>query len=159
MASTTTRTRISTGSAISPPTWIKPHLAALLKAAPDGSDWLHEIKMDGYRMHARLDAGRVNILTRRGNDWAGKYPLIAQDVAVLPAKSAYLDGELCGILPDAARPLTSFRTPRRGPGSPGVLPIRLPFLDGEALMEMPLVDRTARLEMVKRQSRRCDSGF
>ena len=44
-----------------PPSWIKPQLAALVKEAPDGPDWLHELKLDGYRMHARLDAGRVNI--------------------------------------------------------------------------------------------------
>jgi ATP-dependent DNA ligase len=48
-----------------PPAWIKPQLAKLVENAPDGSGWLHEIKFDGYRMHARLDAGRVQILTRR----------------------------------------------------------------------------------------------
>ncbi len=68
-------------------TWIKPQLAALVKAAPDGLGWLHEIKFDGYRMHARLDAGRVNILTRKGNDWTAKYPAIAEDIARLPAKN------------------------------------------------------------------------
>jgi ATP-dependent DNA ligase len=47
------------------PAWIAPQLSALVKQAPDGDAWLHEIKYDGYRMHARLDAGRVNILTRR----------------------------------------------------------------------------------------------
>ena len=47
----------------SPPAWVKPQLAALVKEAPDSPDWLHEIKFDGYRMHARLDAGRVQILT------------------------------------------------------------------------------------------------
>ena len=52
---------------VTPPTWVKAQLAALVKEAPDGPDWLHEIKLDGYRMHARLDAGRVQILTRRGN--------------------------------------------------------------------------------------------
>src|ERR1700676_2101261 len=50
------------------PIWIKPQLATLVTEAPDGSGWLHEIKLDGYRMHARLDAGRVQILTRRGNE-------------------------------------------------------------------------------------------
>jgi bifunctional non-homologous end joining protein LigD len=43
----------------SPPTWIKPQLAKLVESAPHGPDWLHEIKFDGYRMHARLDAGRA----------------------------------------------------------------------------------------------------
>src|ERR1700686_4309958 len=59
------------------PTWIQPQLSRLVKDAPDGSDWLHEIKLDGYRMHARLHAGMVQIRTRRGYDWTGKYPAIA----------------------------------------------------------------------------------
>jgi ATP-dependent DNA ligase len=51
-------------------------------------------------MHARLDAGRVQILTRQGYDWTAKYPSIAKAIAALPARNAYLDGELCGVLPD-----------------------------------------------------------
>jgi bifunctional non-homologous end joining protein LigD len=77
-----------------PPLWIKPQLAKLVEKAPDGLDWLHELKLDGYRMHARLEIGRVQILTRRGNDWTDKYPVIAKAVAGLPAQNAYLDGEL-----------------------------------------------------------------
>ncbi len=38
-----------------PPTWIDPQLTRLADEAPVGPDWLHEIKYDGYRMHARLD--------------------------------------------------------------------------------------------------------
>jgi ATP-dependent DNA ligase len=83
----------------SPPLWIKPQLAKLAEKAPDGPDWLHEIKFDGYRMHARLDAGRVQIPTRRGNDWTDKYPAIVNAIAGLPAQNAYLGGELCGVLP------------------------------------------------------------
>ena len=59
-----------------PPAWIKPQLAKLIENAPDGSDWLHEIKFAGYRMHARLYSGRAQILTHRGNDWTEKYPAI-----------------------------------------------------------------------------------
>src|SRR5262249_47435006 len=99
MASTTTKT-LAAKSVPPPPVWIKPHLAALVKAASDGSGWLNEIKFDGYRMHAQLNEGRVNILTRRGNDWTRKYPAIAADIARLRADNAYLDGELCGVLPD-----------------------------------------------------------
>jgi hypothetical protein len=109
MASTTTTPTRRRGEAASPPTWIKPQLAALVKTAPDGPDWLHEIKFDGYRMHARLhrpathsgalDAGRVQIFTRRGNIWTEKYPAIAKDLMSLPVKNAYLDGELSGGAP------------------------------------------------------------
>ena len=50
------------------PEWVTPQLAKLVDAAPDGPDWLHEIKFDGYRMHARLDRGVVRLLTRTGLD-------------------------------------------------------------------------------------------
>jgi len=49
------------------PGWIKPQLTKLVDQAPDGPDWLHEIKFDGYRMHARLDRGAVRLLTRTGS--------------------------------------------------------------------------------------------
>jgi bifunctional non-homologous end joining protein LigD len=50
------------------PAWIRPQLTELVDQAPDGPDWLHEIKYDGYRMHARLDHGAVRLLTRTGLD-------------------------------------------------------------------------------------------
>jgi ATP-dependent DNA ligase len=44
------------------PEWIAPQFTPLVDAAPEGDEWLHEIKFDGYRMHARLDRGRVRLL-------------------------------------------------------------------------------------------------
>jgi hypothetical protein len=44
------------------PQWIRPQLTQLVDEAPDGPEWLHEIKFDGYRMHARLDRGNVRLL-------------------------------------------------------------------------------------------------
>src|SRR5262245_63207276 len=55
------------------PGWIKPQLTKLVDQAPDGPDWLHEIKFDGYRMHTRLDRAAVRLLTRTGLDWTSKY--------------------------------------------------------------------------------------
>jgi hypothetical protein len=49
----------------------------------EGLEWLHEIKFDDYRMHARLDRGHVGLLTRTGLDWTQKYPPIAVAVASL----------------------------------------------------------------------------
>jgi len=56
-----------------------------------------KIKLDGFRMAARLDSGRVQLLTRTGLDWTGKYPGAIAALAKLNAKTAYLDGELCGV--------------------------------------------------------------
>src|SRR5438270_12617979 len=129
------------------PAWIKPQLAALVKSAPEGTDWLHEIKLDGYRMHARLDAGRVQILTRRGNDWTDKYPAIAKAITTLPAQNAYLDGELCGVLPDGRTAFNLIQNASdTGAGSLIFYLFDLLFLDGENLVTLPLFERKARLE-------------
>ena len=55
---------------------------------------MHEIKFDGYRMQARLDRGKVKLLTRKGLDWTKKFPTIATAIAKLPVKSALIDGEV-----------------------------------------------------------------
>jgi ATP-dependent DNA ligase len=86
------------------PQWIRPPLTQLVDAAPEGPDWLHEIKFDGYRMHMRLDRGAVRLLTRTGLDWTHKYPAVAAAVASLPASQAYLDGELSAWVPTASPP-------------------------------------------------------
>ena len=62
------------------PGWVNPQLTKLVDEPPPGSDWLHEIKFDGYRMHARLDRGAVRLLTRSGLDWTRKYPAITSAV-------------------------------------------------------------------------------
>jgi hypothetical protein len=48
-------------------------------------------------MAARLDNGRVQLLTRPGLDWTNKYPGAAAALANLNVETAYLDGELCGV--------------------------------------------------------------
>jgi ATP-dependent DNA ligase len=88
------------------PAWIKPQLTKLVDQPPEGLEWLHELKFDGYRMHAQLDRGAVRLLTRTGLDWTPKYSAIAMAIASLPARQAYLDGELCGVRPDGT---TSFQ--------------------------------------------------
>jgi DNA ligase D-like protein (predicted ligase) len=129
------------------PTSIKPQLAALVKPPPEGEGWLHEIKFDGYRMHARLEAGAVNIITRRGNDWTDKYPTIAKALGALPTKSAYLDGELCGVLPDGRTAFNLIQNAlEHGDASLVYFAFDLLFLDGEDLTGLPLIDRKTRLE-------------
>jgi ATP-dependent DNA ligase len=129
------------------PAWIKPQLTKLVDQPPDGSEWLHELKFDGYRMHARLDRGAVRLLTRIGLDWTSKYPAIAAAVASLPARQAYLDGELCGVRPDGT---TSFSLIQNASdtdnnGALVFFLFDLLHLDGEAIAPMPVTDRKERL--------------
>ena len=60
----------SVGTTSRPPKWIKPQLTRLVDEAPPGGGWVHEIKYDGYRMHALIDGGKATLLTRTGLDWS-----------------------------------------------------------------------------------------
>jgi ATP-dependent DNA ligase len=142
------------GEAMALPTWVKPQLTRLVDQPPHGPEWLHEIKFDGYRMHARLDRGAVRLLTRTGLDWTHKYPAIAAAISSLPAREAYLDGELCGIRPDGS---TSFSLIQNASdtGNGGTLVFflfDLLHLDGEAVSAKPVRERKERLRELLSQA-------
>jgi bifunctional non-homologous end joining protein LigD len=67
---------------------------------PAGSDWVHEIKHDGYRLQVRRDGEMVRLFTRRGYDWTDRYPAIARAAAKLRARSFTIDGEAAVCGPD-----------------------------------------------------------
>lgn len=71
----------------------RPALATLVSEPPEGEGWLHEIKLDGYRLLGRIEEGRARLLTRGGNDWTDRFPGIAEAAAALPCRDALLDGE------------------------------------------------------------------
>jgi ATP-dependent DNA ligase len=125
------------------PQWVRPQPTQLVDAAPEGDQWFHEIKYDGYRMHARLDRGAVKLLTRTGLDWTHKYPAIAEAIASLDTRQAYLDGELCGVGPDG---VTSFSIVQLASDSGNAAALvfflfDLLHLDGEDLRPRPLIER------------------
>jgi bifunctional non-homologous end joining protein LigD len=80
----------------------------------------------------------VRILTRRGNDWTDKYPALAKALAGLPVRNAYLDGELCGVLPDGKTAFNLIQNASdTGQGSLVFFLFDLLFFDGENLMALP----------------------
>ncbi|QIA24427.1 DNA ligase D [Mesorhizobium sp. AA22] len=77
------------------PDFVEPTLATLVSSAPSGERWLHEIKFDGYRLQARIEAGRVKLLTRSGLDWTKKFgKAVVSALADIPVGTALIDGEL-----------------------------------------------------------------
>lgn len=68
-------------------------LATLASSAPAGDDWLHEIKLDGYRLVCRVAGDDVRLITRSGKDWTDRFPRLAEAAAALPCDEAVLDGE------------------------------------------------------------------
>ncbi|MBA3042748.1 MAG: DNA ligase D [Alphaproteobacteria bacterium] len=77
------------------PDFVEPALATAVKTVPKGKRWLHEIKLDGYRMQAHLAKGKVTLLTRTGLDWTERFgKAIGKALAALPASEAVIDGEV-----------------------------------------------------------------
>ena len=67
---------------------------------PSGPKWVHEIKHDGYRMQARIDGGKVRLLTRKALDWTERFRASPTRSSELGLGSALIDGEI--VVEDAA---------------------------------------------------------
>jgi bifunctional non-homologous end joining protein LigD len=76
------------------PAFIEPALATLRTTVPHGRSYVHEAKLDGYRVQAHLQDGRVTLYTRSGLDWTKRFPPIAADIGRLPAAKLVVDGEI-----------------------------------------------------------------
>jgi bifunctional non-homologous end joining protein LigD len=81
-----------------PPGFIPPCLPTPSERCKTGPDWIHEIKHDGYRLIARRMGDVVRLYTRRGFNWADRYPRIVEALRSLRVRSVVIDGEavLCG---------------------------------------------------------------
>src|SRR3954468_5856298 len=74
--------------------FIEPCLPSPADRPPSGSKWIHEIKHDGYRLMARRDSVSMRLITRRGNDWSDRFPLVVEAVNQLKVRSCLIDGEV-----------------------------------------------------------------
>jgi bifunctional non-homologous end joining protein LigD len=129
------------------PKFVSPHLATLVDTAPEGDNWLHEIKYDGYRILAAVAGGKAAVRTRKGIDWTDKFLAIADAIRDLPCRSAQIDGEVA-VADDAGR--TDFGALQNalstGKGGIGYYVFDLLSLDGNDLRDTPLLERKARLK-------------
>ncbi len=79
------------------PMSIKPQLATLVDKPPEGAEWIHEFKFDGYRIVAFADGRDVRLQTRGGLDWTAKFPAVAAACARLNVDNAIIDGEVVAL--------------------------------------------------------------
>jgi ATP-dependent DNA ligase len=98
-------------------------------------------------MHARLDRGKAQLLTRTGLDWTHKYPPIAAALSALPARQAYLDGELCGVRPDGKTSFSLIQTASDSGNAEALVffLFDLIYLDGAVISAALLRERKERL--------------
>ena len=125
-----------------------PQLATLVKDAPHGDEWFHEIKYDGYRIGARVKRGRITLYTRNGNDWTAAFPEIVDAIDKLHLDDALIDGEAAMVLPVGR---TSFQAMQNA-ATPDARSRLVYFafdllrLGGKSLEALPLEERKARLK-------------
>jgi bifunctional non-homologous end joining protein LigD len=132
-----------------PPKSVKPQLATLVEAPPEGDEWLHEMKFDGYRIVARIEAGAVTLSSRNDKDWTSSFPPVAAALSRLPVKAAVVDGEVAMVQPDGTTRFQALQNHMTGAAAGGTLAFfafDLLYLDGYDLTRAPLVDRKAALE-------------
>ena len=134
-----------------PAAFVPPQLATLASEPPDGDDWVHELKFDGYRAICRMEEEMIGVRTRSGLDWSGKFPWLVRECRKLPVASATIDGEIVALVSDEAdaRPSFSSLQAALSGGTDRDLvyyAFDLLSVDGEDLRELPLVDRKKRLK-------------
>jgi len=122
-------------------------LAQLVDEAPDGPEWIHEQKFDGYRILADKQGAKVHLYSRRFNDWTTEFPTIVEAVAKLPCERALLDGEVAAVLPDGRTSFQALQNAFSGGGANlAYFVFDLLRVDGDDLTALPLLERKARLQ-------------
>lgn len=128
---------------------LSPMLATLIDAPFDDPDWIFETKWDGYRIIARIDDGKVSLLSRRGKDVTRDYPRIAAALAKLKrARQAAIDGELVAL---DKRGRSRFQLLQNAANTPTRLVyyvFDLLFHKGRDLRQLPLVERKRQLKAI-----------
>jgi bifunctional non-homologous end joining protein LigD len=134
------------------PGFVEPCQPTTTPSPPEGPEWLHEIKHDGYRLMARRDGADIQLITRGRHDWSDRYPAIAQALRELFVTSCMLDGEV--VIADADG-IPSFDLLRTGSWvKPDAIlcAFDLIELNGQDVRRLPIERRKSYLERLVRKS-------
>ena len=145
------------------PKSITPMLAVLGSAVPSGTDWLYEVKWDGYRSLCFLNEGKIRMASRRGNPMDKQFPEIAKALEqAVDAKSAIIDGEIVAFDENGAPSFQLLqnrmgfsRVPgvkKEGPFVMNFFAFDLLYLNGYDLRSAALIDRRRLLQSILRPS-------
>lgn len=126
--------------------FIEPCIPTQVAKPPSGLQWIHEIKLDGYRLIVCRRQGHARLFTRRGYDWSERYPLIAAAAASLTV-DATIDGEAVVCDRDGIANLEALRN-RKNDRSAILYAFDLLEVDGADLRPLPLSHRKERLRQL-----------
>jgi bifunctional non-homologous end joining protein LigD len=121
----------------------EPMLATLADEVPVGQEWLYEVKWDGYRALASVVGGEVTLTSRRGNDLTVRFADVARALErSVRTPDCVLDGEVCALDEDGR---SSFSVMQQGSGPLVFYAFDVLEVDGEPVLDLPLVERRERL--------------
>ncbi|MBP2159118.1 MULTISPECIES: DNA ligase D [Asticcacaulis] len=123
-------------------------LATLADAVPEGPDWVHEVKFDGYRTLTVIDGGQVTMYSRSGLDWTSKYRDIARRLKAFKVDNAILDGEIVALNEHGASSFSRLKAELTAGRSDELqyYVFDLLVLNGEDVSRQTLLQRKAKLE-------------
>ena len=138
------------------PSTIHPMLAESIDESFDGTEWLFEIKWDGYRAIAFIAEGRVRLVSRNQNDLTARFPELKDLPLSVKATSAVLDGEVVALDEQGRASFslmqqrTGFRPGGRRQAEKADVPVMyyafdLLYLDGYDWRRVPLEERKKKL--------------
>ena len=132
--------------------FIEPCLPFPADKPPFGSNWIYEIKHDGYRLMARRDPVGIRLITRKGHDWSDRFPLVVEAVNHLKVQSCLIDGE---VVCCDERGVATFQLLRHRRNEPQAFLYAFDLLElnGADLRREPIEVRKATLASILRKSR------
>jgi bifunctional non-homologous end joining protein LigD len=130
--------------------FFKPELARLREYPPEGEQWLHEVKWDGYRILAAIADGEVKLWSRNALPWNDRLPDIAQSLESLGLHSARLDGELVALDANGHSDFNALQQTLSGEAQRPLIYVLfdLPYLEGSDLSRVALLERKALLQQL-----------
>jgi ATP-dependent DNA ligase len=128
----------------------EPCLPRPAKQPPAGPDWIHEIKHDGFRIVAYRDGIGARLITRNGFDFAKRFPLVAEAIVALPARSCVIDGEAIACDESGLAVFDLIRY-RRQDHAVTLCAFDLLELDGDDLRRRPIEERKRALKRLLRR--------
>jgi bifunctional non-homologous end joining protein LigD len=119
------------------------------KTVPDGDDWIHEVKYDGYRGRVMRDGKDVKVLSRSGLDWTWRYPMIVETARKIRKNRFVIDGEICVLDLQGISDFDALHSNRHNDEAQ-LYAFDLPALEGDDLRDLPLFERKDRLDKLLR---------
>lgn len=136
------------------PDFVEPQLALLAEVPPLGDNWIHEIKLDGYRTLCHKQKSNIKLLTRSGLDWTNKYKAIEQECKKIPADSVMLDGEIVWVDDNGVSHFQGLQNSLENHNSDELLfyVFDILHLNGEDLRGTPMLERKMLLKKLLKDS-------